>query len=127
MTLEWSIPSPPPVHNFDEIPTVHSRDAHWEAKYGNEEHGGPVPVAGGAESEAAHDEHAGGGGHSVHLPGLSYYPIMIALGLTATGYGVIFHDTLTWALAAIGAGVAIVGTYAWSFEPASEEPEQEHS
>ena len=126
-TLEWSIPSPPPVHNFDEIPTVHSRDAHWEAKYGNEEHGGPVPVAGGAESEAAHDEHAGGGGHSVHLPGLSYYPIMIALGLTATGYGVIFHDTLTWALAAIGAGVAIVGTYAWSFEPASEEPEQEHS
>ena len=98
-TLEWSIPSPPPVHNFDEIPTVHSRDAHWEAKYGNEEHGGPVPVAGGAESEAAHDEHAGGGGHSVHLPGLSYYPIMIALGLTATGYGLIFHDT-----AHLGAG-----------------------
>jgi hypothetical protein len=22
-TLEWSIPSPPPFHNFDEIPTVH--------------------------------------------------------------------------------------------------------
>lgn len=23
-TLEWQIPSPPPTHNFDEIPTVHS-------------------------------------------------------------------------------------------------------
>ena len=39
---------------------------------------------------------------------------------------VVYHDTLTWALAVLGLGVAVVATYAWSFEPASEEPESEH-
>ena len=49
-TLEWSIASPPPVYNFVSIPTVHSRDAFWDQKYGNGEYGAPVPVAGGAET-----------------------------------------------------------------------------
>jgi hypothetical protein len=57
------------------------------------------------------------------MPGLSYYPVLVALGFTAAAYGVIYHSTFTWALAAVGAGVAMVATYAWSFEPASEEPE----
>ena len=140
-TLEWSISSPPPVYNFVEIPRVHGRDPHWDAKYGN---GGvrlPVPVAGGSGSngvDAAHEvdhgttavasEQAGHvqeGHHGIHMPGLSYYPVLIALGLTAAAYGVIYHDTLTWALAAVGTGLAMVATYAWSFEPASEEPEPE--
>lgn len=29
-TLEWSVPSPPPPHNFDAIPVVHGRDPLWE-------------------------------------------------------------------------------------------------
>lgn len=33
-TLEWSIPSPPPVYNFAIIPTVTDRDAFWAAKRG---------------------------------------------------------------------------------------------
>ncbi len=122
-TLEWSISSPPPVYNFATIPTVYSRDAHWDAKYGSGEHGAPVPVAGGADS--AGTEHAGhqqDGHHGIHMPGLSYYPIILALGLTLAGYGVIYHGTVTWAMAAVGAGIAMVATYAWSFEPASEEP-----
>ena len=136
-TLEWSISSPPPVYNFATIPEVHSRDAHWEEKYGNGGHTAPVPVAGasnGANEEQAGDEghgsstaeHAGQyqeGHHGVHMPGLSYYPILIALGLTAAGYGVIYHETFTWALTAVGMAFAAVCTYAWSFEPASEEPE----
>jgi cytochrome c oxidase subunit 1 len=32
-TLEWSIPSPPPVYNFATIPTVHGRDAFWLDKH----------------------------------------------------------------------------------------------
>ena len=127
-TLEWSIPSPPPVHNFDTIPAVHGRDPFWEEKYGNGNHGHAVPVAGGAEIASSHEEHGATqeheehaeGHHAVHLPGLSYYPILVSLGLTAAGYGIIFHNTFTWAVAAVGAAFAMICTYAWSFEPASE-------
>ena len=132
-TLEWSIPSPPPVYNFTSIPTVHSRDAFWEEKYGEDVHGAPVPVAGGSESldvhgghdsqstgTAEHGAHQQEGHHGIHMPGLSYYPVVIALGLTLAGYGVVYHGGLTWAMAAVGAGIALVGTYAWSFEPVSE-------
>jgi cytochrome c oxidase subunit 1 len=28
-TLEWSIPSPPPVYNFARVPQVHDRDELW--------------------------------------------------------------------------------------------------
>ncbi len=31
-TLEWSIPSPPPVYNFAVIPTVEGRDSFWAEK-----------------------------------------------------------------------------------------------
>ena len=140
-TLEWSISSPPPVYNFAEIPTVHSRDAHWETKHGNGQHGAPIPVAGGAVSNgveeanvrevghaAATAKHSGqqeGGHGGIHMPGLSYYPILVAVGLTMAGYGVIYHGTLTWAFAAVGIGIGMIAAYAWSFEPASEEPESE--
>ena len=140
-TLEWSISSPPPLYNFAQIPTVYARDAHWHTKYGEVGHGAPVPVAGGAPDADPSSEYPEGGSHStetagygghgegehhgIHLPSLSYYPILLALGLTAAGYGVIFHETFTWALAAVGAGMAMVAAYAWSFEPASESPSED--
>lgn len=31
-TLEWTVPSPPPVYNFAVIPTVHEIDSFWESK-----------------------------------------------------------------------------------------------
>jgi cytochrome o ubiquinol oxidase subunit I len=34
-TLEWSIPSPPPIYNFAVIPTVHERDPFWGWKHGH--------------------------------------------------------------------------------------------
>src|SRR5436305_10330196 len=49
-TLEWSIPSPPPVYNFARIPTVHSRDAWWAMKHPERMHRAPIeiePLAGG--------------------------------------------------------------------------------
>ena len=144
-TLEWSIPSPPPLHNFDKIPIVHSRDAFWETKYGNGEHdSAPVPVAGGSEDGDLHGGHGEGSGHTataesveaghhegghqrIHLPGLSYYPVMLAFGLTLAGYGVIYADSVTWAMAAVGAGIGMVAAYAWSFEPPAEEPDSPDS
>lgn len=41
-TLEWSIPSPPPVYNFAHIPRVTGRDAWWEAKQASS--AAPIPA-----------------------------------------------------------------------------------
>src|SRR5205814_4016226 len=58
-TLEWSIPSPPPEHNFDHIPTVHSARPLWDAKYGVEAGHVPGHTSEGGQLVAAghHGEH----------------------------------------------------------------------
>ncbi|MFB3739523.1 MAG: cytochrome c oxidase subunit 4, partial [Candidatus Velamenicoccus archaeovorus] len=63
-------------------------------------------------------EHAGdhGGGHAIHLPSPSYYPVISALGLPLIGYGVVFH----WWLAIVGAVVVLAGLYGWALEPSAE-------
>ena len=106
-TLEWSIPSPPPEYNFEQIPTVHARDAFWEQK---RRHVSTVPVAGGAYDEPE---------HSIHLPQPSYWPAVVSLGLLIGAYGLIFHV----AAAVLGGAIAMVAVYAWSFEPVNE-PEE---
>src|SRR5262245_29371778 len=71
-TLEWAIPSPPPVYNFAVIPTSHGRDDLWLQKHGDG-HGGhrapkpPVPTA----QDIA----------SIHMPPPSYWPILLALAV----------------------------------------------
>jgi len=115
-TLEWSIPSPPPPHNFDEIPVVHARDEFWHRKYAEDETGKPVPVvAGGAE-----EEH-GGGGHGIHMPSPSYFPLIAALGIPLIGAGLIYWEWINMLpLIAVGAVLLMVGLYGWALEPEAE-------
>ena len=101
-TLEWAIPSPPPEYNFKEIPVVHSRDAFWEMK----QQGNPGEQgSGGAYGEEEH--------HDIHMPSPSYWPLVIAIGMTAAAYGMLY----SYPLAGLGAFVTMVGIYAWSMEP----------
>ncbi|MFO7171610.1 MAG: cytochrome c oxidase subunit I [Bacillota bacterium] len=104
-TLEWSIPSPPPVYNFRRIPYVHTRDPHWARKYPHlaqaEE---PPPAATAADSEAE---------HGIHLPSPSYMPILLALAITVGAFGGVFRNVPLVALGVVG---TIVSVYLWSVE-----------
>ena len=117
-TLEWSIPSPVPAYNFATIPRVHARDDFWHRKYVEDEQGRPIPVVAGAAGHPppsqGHEEPEGG--HGIHMPSPSFFPLIAALGLPIIGFGVIYD----WAVVAAGVVVLLVGLYGWALEPASE-------
>ena len=114
-SLEWSVPSPTPEHNFDEIPVIESQDDWWFRKYNINEDGSVVRIA--TAEEAAQKGDAEG----VHLPSPSFWPLVLAIGLPLIGYGVIFN---LWLCVAGGllTGMAI---YAWALEPV-DDPDAAH-
>jgi cytochrome c oxidase subunit I len=96
-TLEWATESPPVVHNFNRIPTVHSRDPLWvEAERIEADAFGPV------------EEH-------MHMPPNSFWPLVTAFFVVLTF--VLFMTNLWWAPLVGIAGVAI-GVINWAYEPA---------
>ncbi len=115
-TLEWSISSPPPEHNFDVVPVVESRDDWWHRKYTEDEEGRPVLRERPATEED--EEH----GH-IHMPSPSYWPFVSSLGLPLIGYGFIFH----WGWLVLGAVLVAWGLFAWAMEPDTEPDEPGHT
>ena len=124
-TLEWSIPSPPPIYNFVEIPQVHSRDAFWEQKYPE----GSATVQGTGTSVQNEDgkgeSYGPEGAHKrgIHLPGLSYYPLVAAVGLVIGAFGFIYDFGFGHApiLSVLGLAVTLIGVYGWALEPVADE------
>src|SRR5215212_9289066 len=129
-TLEWSIPSPPPVYNFATIPLVHGRDALWAVKHphraeregeletthidvqlaGRQIGDVDTPDEGSHGNPDAYDDvHA----HGIHIPDGSWFPVITAFGLTFFAAGLIFG----WWLTVLGGLMLIFGIYAWSYEP----------
>jgi cytochrome c oxidase subunit 1 len=94
-TLEWATPSPPPAYNFEKIPTVYSRRPLWDTKYPDLE----VAHAPGAQpmkrSEVIERERQRLGKHAeeapIHLPSPTYYPLILAAGLTVAAFGTIYR------------------------------------
>jgi cytochrome c oxidase subunit 1 len=132
-TLEWSIPSPPPVYNFLVPPVVRSRDAFWAWKrrpqaVEADENVGRLQVAGhtvghvefeeeqpseeylAQERNAYHADPA-----SMHIPNPSFFPIIAAFGLTCLMAGLIFG----YALSVAGFLYLIIAVGGWALEPTS--------
>ena len=118
-TLEWAIPSPPPEHNFDEIPQVTHRDQVWFDKYGDG-HGDAAELS---KANAAVAEHADESDEEleIHMPNPSYWPLLVGAGLTIAAAGLMIHI----AVSILGVAWTIIAVYAWSLEPAST-PAEEH-
>ncbi|HWQ28842.1 MAG TPA: cytochrome ubiquinol oxidase subunit I, partial [Dehalococcoidia bacterium] len=68
---------------------------------------------------ASGDGHAGGheGGHGIHMPSPSVFPLIAALGPPLLGAALIYNE---W-FAPVGALVMLFGLYGWALEPATEE------
>jgi cytochrome c oxidase subunit 1 len=116
-TLEWMTTSPPPVYNFEEIPTVHALDDFWHRKYVEDERTGRLVPAQAGAAISREEMPAAGHGHGIHLPSPSFWPLVAALAMPLLGYGLLFN----WWLVGIGAVVALVGFYGWALEPATAE------
>ena len=109
-TLEWSISSPPPVYNFAEIPRVEGRDPYWTTKRRAEAKGQPLTAG---EAHVDPD--------TIHMPSPSYWPVIIAAGITLIAAGLLTH----YAVSFVGGIIAFLGTIGWSNEPASA-PQSHH-
>ncbi len=99
-TLEWTVPSPPPVHDFEQIPTVGHRDELWARKRGR--HAVEAQASGAARAHA----------QGLHLPPPSYYPIVVATGILVVAAGAMTYVIVS----VLGALLAVYGIYRWAFE-----------
>jgi len=112
-TLEWTTACPPAPYNFETIPTVHSLDDFWHKKYAEDESGRLVRVPAGASDEP----HPASGGHAIHLPSPSFWPLVVSFGFPIMSYGVLY----SWWLVGLGAAVIAVGLVGWALEPSVAE------
>ncbi len=135
-TLEWSVESPTPEHNFHEVPVVGARDEWWHRKYEEDREGRPVRVPAGAAADHP-SLNSGGRERGIHLPDPSYWPFVVAVGLLIAGYGLVYirpdqaASTLwsAWGIlgVVVGLTVTLAGVYGWALEPLEEAAGGEHS
>jgi cytochrome c oxidase subunit 1 len=115
-TLEWLTASPPKVHNFDAIPTVHELDEFFHRKFAEDHETGEIrQVATAEEIMADQEAHAD---KDIHLPSPSYWPLVVAFSLPIMGFGVIYNHLMI----AVGAAITMLGIFGWAMEPSVAPP-----
>ena len=107
-TLEWAISSPPPEYNFAEIPNVDGRDSFWGQKYSEGPDGNLVKVLEKTDPIKTHSDD-----HDIHLPTPSYYPLLVALGVTLIAAGLLSHLFFT----VFGGVLTFLAVLGWALEP----------
>ena len=124
-TLEWAMPSPPPVYNFAEVPVVRSRMPLWEdnvllnAGIPHGQHAEDtedLKIAGTKVGEVSYpDDTSKMSTHDlgIHLPPPSLYPIILAFAMTVFFGGFLLH----WAVSVLGVVAIALLVFAMAFEP----------
>jgi cytochrome c oxidase subunit I len=117
-TLEWSIPTPPPIYNFATVPAVTARDAFWVAKYGN------VEATGLEQSNVAATAPSLVDVSSIHIPAPSLYPVFIGLGIFGMGVGMLVE---WYRVVLMGAALMAISVISMTFEYPSWGREDPHA
>jgi cytochrome c oxidase subunit 1 len=112
-TIEWAIPSPPPEHNFDELPKITSRYPLWDLK------GEVVTHPTTLEQERGHVQRTAKQ-LGIPMPNPSILPLVTATGVLVMFSGMLFIDTslkLAMAIMIGGAVWWIASLYSWLLTP----------
>jgi cytochrome c oxidase subunit I len=118
-TLEWATSSPPPPYNFLVIPTVGSRHPLWDKRL--EEAGRSVldqgPTLDEDKTTLETSPLDGQLTDVLHMPEDTLYPVLHALAVMATFYGLLVRST--W-LSVAGAVLVLALTIGWLWPSARE-------
>jgi cytochrome c oxidase subunit 1 len=110
-TLEWLTTNPPKPHNFDRIPVVHHLDEFFHRKY--EEDTATHTMRRVADGEDLVRAEEAAADSDIHLPGPSYWPLVLALGIGVLGLGTIYGIPVM----VVGAAAILLGSFGWVLEP----------
>jgi cytochrome c oxidase subunit 1 len=94
-SLEWATTSPPPEHNFNQLPVVSTREPLW------------------LEREAIEDRARGEREPHIHMPPPSYWPLITAFGAVLT---MALFMTGRWWAPLFGLAWTFLGVINWAFE-----------
>ena len=115
-TLEWLTTSPPKVHNFDRIPVVHHLDEFFHRKYVEDETTHVMTQVAKGEDLVRAEEAAADA--DIHMPGASYWPLLLSIGVAVLGMGIIYGTPIM----VVGALVVLFSSFGWVLEPSVPEP-----